>query len=266
MKRTPLAMSVVLVAALCAATPAASQEARFEHVHITVNDFRGAMEWYVNYLGGEPEGTYVSFGDFNVRFHPDREAEIKGSVGSVIDHIAFSFADLDAKMRDLAASGVRILEPLHDQPDGLSSALVEDPWGTKVELVEDPDQLGFHHVCLRAPDPGEILDWLVLHLGGDRVSYRDRLDAVRYGGVWVVAEDSGGQPVAAVGAHLRNDRADWQAIDHLGFRVEDLAASEQALREHGVRFTLDPVPFMTARLAGVEGPYGLVVELVDIDP
>jgi catechol 2,3-dioxygenase-like lactoylglutathione lyase family enzyme len=266
MERTPIAMSVVLAAAIWAAAPAASQEAQFEHVHLTVSDFRGAATWYVTNMGGKLEGTYVSFGDFNVRFHPEKDTEIMSSAGSVIDHIAFSFADLDAKMRDLAASGVRILEPLHEQPDGLESALIEDPWGTRVELVEDPELLGFHHVCLRGPEPAKILDWLVQHLGGDRTRYRGRLDAVRYEQAWVVAEDSGGGPVAAVGAHLRNQNAEWRALDHLGFVVEDLAATERAMRESGVRFTLDPVPFRTARLAGVEGPYGLVVELVDLDP
>jgi predicted enzyme related to lactoylglutathione lyase len=266
MERIPVAMSLALVAALWTAAPAASQEAQFEHVHLTVNDFRGAMTWYATHMGGEPEGTYVSFGDFNVRFHPQRDAEIESSSGSVIDHIAFSFEDLDGKINELTESGARVLEPVHELPDGLESALVEDPWGTRVELVEDASHLGFHHVCVRGPEPATILDWLVLHLGGDRVAYRDRLDAVRYGGVWVVAQDSGGEPVAAVGAHLRNESAGWRAIDHLGFRIADLAATEKAMREHGVRFTLDPVPFRTARLAGVQGPYGLVVELVDIDP
>jgi catechol 2,3-dioxygenase-like lactoylglutathione lyase family enzyme len=224
------------------------------------------MEWYVTHLGGESKGSYVAFGDFNVRFHLEKDSEIKGSAGSVIDRIAFSCADPDGKVSELAASGAEILEPVHNSPDGLESALIEDPWGTRIEILEDPERLGFHHVCLRSPQPEEILDWLVQNLGGERTRYRDRLDGVRYGDVWVVVEDSGGQTVAAVGAHLQNQNAGWRAIDHLGFTVGDLEATERALRGRGVRFTLDPRPFLTARLAGVEGPHGLVVELVDLEP
>jgi len=116
MKRTRLAMTAVLVAAIWAAAPAASQEARFEHVHLTVSDFRGAATWYVTHMGGKPEGTYVSFGDFNIRFHLEKDAEIESSSGSVIDHIAFSFSDLDAKMRDPKCDWFRLAGEL-DSPD-----------------------------------------------------------------------------------------------------------------------------------------------------
>ncbi len=261
-----LSFAVALALAASSGAAPASGETQFEHVHVTVSDFRGAMEWYVTHLGGEPKGTYAAFGDFNVRFHLEKDAEIKSSAGSVIDHMAFSFADLEAKIRDLADSGAQILEPVHKLPDGLEAALVEDPWGTRIELVADPDRLGFHHVCLRGPEPGRILDWLVQNLGGERARYRGRLDGIRYGDFWVVAEYSRGEPVVAVGAHLQNENAEWRALDHLGFRVADLAAMEKAMRSAGVRFTLDPRPFLTARLAGVEGPFGLVVELVDVDP
>jgi catechol 2,3-dioxygenase-like lactoylglutathione lyase family enzyme len=266
MVRRQLSVAVVLAIAASSGVVAASPEAQFEHVHVTVSDFRGAMEWYVTRLGGEPKGTYVAFGDFNVRFHPEKDAEIQGSAGSVIDHIAFSVADVEEAMRELAASGTKILEPVHETPDGLPSAVIEDPWGTRIEILEDPARRGFHHVCLRSPEPETLLAWLVKNLGGERARYRGRLDGIRYGDVWVVAENSGGELVAAVGAHLKNENAGWRALDHLGFRVADLAAMEEAMKSAGIRFTVEPMPFLTARLAGVEGPDGLVVELVDVDP
>ena len=61
------------------------------------------------------------------------------SAGSVIDSIGFSFDDLDAKMRELQAAGVKIVTPLTSSGTDWKHAVVEDPWGTRLELVEDQD-------------------------------------------------------------------------------------------------------------------------------
>ena len=43
-----------------------------------------------------------------------------------------------------------------DVPGLFKIAFIFDPWGTRIELAEDPDYLGFHHIHLSAaarPDP-----------------------------------------------------------------------------------------------------------------
>jgi catechol 2,3-dioxygenase-like lactoylglutathione lyase family enzyme len=245
---------------------AGAQEAVFSHVHLTVTDYPTAIEWYTKHMEGEAQRGSVAYGETLVRFHLEKDAEIEGSAGSAIEHIAFSFRDLDAKMKEFEEAGVKILAPPRDLGGVLRYAFIEDPWGTKIEVMQDPDQLGFHHVHLRGPDPGEVLDWFVDNLGGERTKYKGRLDAVRYGEVWLFSRDSGGEAVAATGAHLRNEQADWRAIDHLGFTIPDIDAIEQAMKGKGIRFTLDPIPFRSVRLAGVEGPNGISIELVDYSP
>ena len=87
-----------------------------------------------------------------------------GSQGTGVNHIGFSYADLMAKMATLEAvgvrgSGVRLQRfadgsTVRDVPGLFKLAFVFDPWGTRIELVEDAERLGFHHVHLSATDPG----------------------------------------------------------------------------------------------------------------
>ena len=45
-------------------------------------------------------------------------------------------------------------------------AFIEDPWGVKIELAQDTERLGFHHIHLNAPDPDASLKWYEDMLGG----------------------------------------------------------------------------------------------------
>ena len=114
------------------------------------------------------------------------------SAGSAIDHIGFSFADLDAKMSTLRAAGVKVVSPVAEVPGLWKQATIEDPWGTRLELVQDPDALGLHHVELRVPDPEESFRWYIRAFGGDRTKYKG-IEAIRYRelGVFYLVRSSG---------------------------------------------------------------------------
>ena len=58
-------------------------------------------------------------------------------------------------------------------------AFVEDPWGTRIEVVQDPEKLGLHHVHLRAPDPAATLAWYKEKFGGDTAKLKDRIDGLQ---------------------------------------------------------------------------------------
>ena len=60
----------------------------------------------------------------------------------MIEHLGFSVADLDATMRALAAIGTKVIEPMKATPGLYKTALIESPWGTRVQLVQDPELLG----------------------------------------------------------------------------------------------------------------------------
>src|SRR3977135_4403345 len=130
----------------------------YDHVHLAAPDQAAAVEWYRKNLGGQlsAEGKdRVTFG--KTRFIFLKAEAAKPSAGTAIDHIGFSFADLDAKMRELEAAGVKGVTPGRDVPGLFKLGFIEDPWGVKIEVVQDPETLGFHHVHLRAADPAVSL-------------------------------------------------------------------------------------------------------------
>lgn len=228
---------------LAACAPAHAQLTEpFDHVHLAVPDVERARDWYIQHMGGNAGETpeTVSWGTWPID-HPlpiqllfQLSTDARPSAGSAIDHIGFSFADLDAKVEALRTAGVTIVRPVTEIPALGKQAVVEDPWGTRLVLVEDPEALGIHHVELRAPDPDATLRWYVRAFGGDRTKYKGVVDAVRY-------RDLGVFHLFAVGDERATPSA-GHAIDHLGFGPIDLDKLVTALTADGVRFISNPNP------------------------
>src|SRR5258705_445240 len=145
----PVSFALVLCAALGAA--AQTPTLPYDHIHLNVADQAKAVEWYQKNFGGKPTteaAERLMFGSTRLIFL--KNANGQPSAGSSIDHIGFSFADLDAKMKELEAAGVKVVTPVRDVPNLFKLGFVEDPWGTKIEVVQDPELLGLHHIHLRA--------------------------------------------------------------------------------------------------------------------
>ena len=87
---------------------------------------------------------------------------------------------------------------------------MQDPFGVKLELVEDAELLGFHHIHLRVPDPEAALACHVQMFGGERSKLKGRLDAVIYANpdVWLLAQKADGAAPSQ-----------GRAINHLGWRA-----------------------------------------------
>jgi catechol 2,3-dioxygenase-like lactoylglutathione lyase family enzyme len=195
----------------------------------------------------------LMFGDTRIIFQ--RSATAKPSMGSAVDHIGFSVPDLDATMKGLEADGAKISAPARDVPGLFKLAFVEDPWGVRIEVVQDAAKLGVHHIHLRAPDPGAVLKWYADTFGGTIGKLKDRIDGISYGGIWVLAQKGDTEPTAG------------HAIDHLGFRPVNVDAAVEALKAKNVKVTTEPRPLklasgVTMRLAFIEGPEGVRIELV----
>lgn len=227
----------------------------FDHLHLSAPDQAKAVEWYRANFGATPtpEGTdRAMLGSTRLIFQ--RSEAPKPSQGSVLGSIGFSVANLDETMKQLQAAGVRpVMPPMLMQ--GVRMAQVIDPWGTLIEVVQDDDRLGLHHVGVVSPDPAATLAWFAETFGGTVTRFRGARDGISYGGVWLFVSKGSGEPSAG------------HALDHIGFRPANVDASVAAMKAKGVKVTTEPRPLTlpsgaAMRLAFVESPGGVRIELV----
>jgi catechol 2,3-dioxygenase-like lactoylglutathione lyase family enzyme len=254
--RAILAGAVMVCAA---AAPAAAQTPVMpilDHIHLNVPDQAKAVEWYQKYFGGAPmteAPDRLMFGDTRLIFL--RNDKGQPSSGSALDHLGFSFADLDAKMKELEAAGVKVVTPVRDVAGLFKLGFVEDPWGTRIEVVQDTEKLGLHHVHLRGAEPAAILAFYKEKFAGDAAKLKDRLDGLKLSGVWLLVQRGDAVP------------SEGHAIDHIGWRTTDLAAKTAELKAQAVTFTTEPRPLKLAsgtivNFAYLAGPAGAKIELV----
>ena len=139
---------------------------------------------------------------------------------------------------------------------------MEDPWGTRIEVVQDPELLGLHHVHLRAPNPDEVFTWLLAKFGGERTKLKGRLDAIKYSAagfsdVWILVQRGDAEP------------SEGHAIDHIGWRsvgplnktIDDLRATGVTVLSEPRRLPLPNGPAIN--FSYVAGPAGAKIELVE---
>jgi catechol 2,3-dioxygenase-like lactoylglutathione lyase family enzyme len=236
----------------------------YDHIHLN-EPAEEASTWWETHIDGARRITEapnrLMYGAVRLMFLSPRSQG--GSQGSVIEHLGFSVADLDAKMRQLAADSVKVIEPVKDVPGLYKTALIEDPWGTRIQLVQDPELLGLHHVQLRAPDPDAVYAWLLDKFGGERTKIKGQLDAVKYAGV------PGFTTVYIVVAKGDSVASQGRVIDHIGWRSTGAIDSTKAMLEgKHVELTSQPRPLNlpngpSINFFYVAGPGGARIELVE---
>ena len=263
MRRMLLSAAIVCYALGAFGGSAAAQTFPYDHIHINVPDPAAAANWYEKYFGGRriaEAPDRLMFG--STRFMFLRKADAKPSSGSAVDHVGFSFADLDSKMKEFEASGIKIVTPAREVQGLFKLGFVEDPWGTRIEVVQDPELLGLHHVHMRGPNPDEVFSWLLAKFGGERTKMKGRIDAVRYraagfSDMWILVQRGDAEP------------SDGHAIDHIGWRsTGPLAKTIDGLRTQGVTVLTEPRPLPlpngpTINFAYVAGPAGAKIEIVE---
>jgi len=228
----------------------------YDNLHIGVPDPAKAAAWYVQHLGGKqaPSAWRVYYGDTVLVFV--KRDNVSPSAGSVIDHFALSFADGSSRMQAVQAAGGKVVQTGDDSLGSLTKGFIEDPWGVKVEIVQDRALLGFHHVHLRVPDPHASLAWYQKMFGGDSHKLKGQADGLRYGQTMLLAAKSG-QPAPAPSAERAILSLAW-SIDNRDRAVETLASRSVKTVSSGIaKVEGQEVPW-----AYVEDPNGVRIELL----
>ena len=236
----------------------------FDHIHLNEPAAEGSQWWEKNISGWRritEAPNRIMYGAVRLMFLQPRSSG--GSDGSVIEHLGFSVADLDATMRALTAGGVKVVEPVKDTPGLYKTAMIEDPWGTRIQLVQDRELLGLHHVQLRSPDTDGMYTWLLDKFGGERTKLKGQIDAVRYAGI------PGFTTVYIVAAKGTSVPSQGRVIDHIGWRSMGTINETKAMLEgKAVQLTSQPSPLNlpngpSINFFYVAGPDGTRIELVE---
>jgi predicted enzyme related to lactoylglutathione lyase len=103
-------------------------------------DLEKAKAWYESVLGIAPyfdEPFYVGFnvGGFELGLHPDPDPALTGLGGAVP---YWGVADAAAAHDRLLSLGARPVSPLQDVGEGIKVAVLEDPFGNALGIIENP--------------------------------------------------------------------------------------------------------------------------------
>jgi catechol 2,3-dioxygenase-like lactoylglutathione lyase family enzyme len=171
-------------------------------------------------------------------------------------------------------------------------AMIEDPWGTRIELLESPDFRGIQHVHLVTEQPAALRDWFLQVFGGDfdPAHGGDELNTIQYDGIWVyISEQFEEEPIVsfdpndprialepfstvATSEGENDSLADigiapsrGRSLDHLGFSVDDMDALASRVRASGYTpyETRPNRPGGTTLLMFFEGPDGVHFEIAE---
>jgi catechol 2,3-dioxygenase-like lactoylglutathione lyase family enzyme len=148
------------------------QHHRFDHVHLWATDVEASSNWFRDHLGltprvlpkpttqdresiqsihmsfiqcdnvnivffGVPSFDSVWFPGANYTRSDAGEDFPQPTRGHVVDHIGFSYRDIDPVFERIRDAGVEIAEPIATRPAGMRSFFVWAPDGLLVEIVEE---------------------------------------------------------------------------------------------------------------------------------
>ena len=169
-----------------------------------------------------------------------------GSVGSTVDHIAFSVKDTAAMKAKLADMSVPVNGPFATFPDNL-----------RVELLEEKNQtlpLVMHHVHLTAPGMEVVKQWYVKTFGAVAGTRRD-LPAAMFNG----------SELDFLPAQMPAVPTKGRTLDHIGFEVKNLEAFCKKLEADGVKIDAPyrELPNFGLKIAFILDPIGTRIELTE---
>jgi catechol 2,3-dioxygenase-like lactoylglutathione lyase family enzyme len=240
----------------------ATAEPIFSHVHMRVPDTEEAAAWHQELLGGETRpggpGPFIHHVNGFVGTMSNDGEIAPPSDESVIDHFGIAVTDAAATIAKAREMGAVI----HAEPyEGITAPVVaffEDPWGVKIEVMEDPVYLGINHIHLFAADADSMKDWFLEVFGGELIEERGKgmFHTILYGrDTWVqVTQSPDGQR-----APSRN-----RAIDHMGFTVDSLDDFRGTLKDAGYEPYLERPNPPGSDLMFFIGPEGIHFEIQEV--
>ena len=260
-------VALLLASALAAGT-AAAQPAPFNetgvtmgHWHLASKDLEANKKLFLA-MGGKlymPGGApLISFPGVYINLNLGNASGDGGSQGSVVNHVGFSVDNVQKRVAEWKAAGVKVLPGNNGR---LDQAYVETPDGLRMEILEDKTQT--------VPIRDEQVHLFVLE---SEVPKAQAWYAKTFGGK---ATTRNGAPVVDIpGVQIRFNKVDkaqtptkGRVLDHIGFDVKDHAAFVQKITAEGVK--LDDMPRKVANgstIVYITDPWGTRIEIIQRAP
>lgn len=265
----------LLVPLIAIALPAFSEQAKYHHVHLRATDTQEAAGWYAQHFDGTAArlGIYdiSRFNNVILIFFPEAQpgvdgspfpGELKGTVGSALDHIGFNAPDTKKRMDELEAKGVEIAVPTGSLGGKFNYGFVRDPWGTLIEITDIVKNSDFSHVHVVSEDAEATAKWYADVFGGT-ITHPANIPfifSVEYGTVSLVSTT----PQATRRQEGPLARTMHRSVDHLGWSFTNLESEIERMKNSGVKVVRDMFDFRGTNIAFIESPDGVLIELVEL--
>jgi catechol 2,3-dioxygenase-like lactoylglutathione lyase family enzyme len=261
-------VALFLASALTVST-AAAQPAPFNavgvtmgHWHLASKDVEADKKLFLA-MGGKlfmPGGNpLIMFPGLHINLVLGTEKGEGGTEGSVVNHVGFIVDNVQQRVAQWKAAGVKVL------PGGngrLDQAYVETPDGVRMEILEDKTQgvaIRNEHVHLWLPEAEipKAQAWYARTFGG-KVGTRNNAPVVDLPGVQIRFAKADTKQAATRG----------RVLDHIGFDVKDHAAFMKKIEAEGIKLDEGPRtnPQGGNTIAYITDPWGTRIEIVQRAP
>ena len=259
-----LVFASTLTAGTAAAQPAPVNQAgvTMGHWHIASKDVEANKKLFVA-MGGKlymPGGQpLIAFPGLYISLVLGNEKGEGGTVGSVVNHVGFIVDNVQKRVAEWKAAGVKVL-PGGALPAGgnrLDQAYVETPDGVRMEILEDKTQTvpirNEHiHLALAAAEIPKAQAWYAKTFGGE-IGTRNNAPVVNLPGVQLRFN-----PADTKQAPTRG-----RVLDHFGFDVKDHAAFVKKLEAEGIKLDQPVGKGATGNtIVYITDPWGTRIEIV----
>src|SRR5712671_4486011 len=181
-----------------------------------------------------------------------------GTQGSVVNHVGFIVDNVQQRVAQWKAAGVKVLPGGHGR---LDQAFVETPDGLRMEILEDKAQgvaISNEHVHLSLPETeiSKAQAWYAKTFGG-KAGARNNAPVVDIPGVQIRFAKADTKQVPTRG----------RVLDHIGFDVKDHAAFVRKLEAEGIKLDEPPrkVP-NGSTITYITDPWGTRIEIIERAP
>ncbi|MHA1727495.1 MAG: VOC family protein [Promethearchaeota archaeon] len=223
----------------------------WHHVHITLKNRKAAARWHEEHTPAKlnqptKRSENLVYGPNLLQIQSTAVAPKPNDAH--IDSIGIGVSNITDAIADWQSAGGSINFHTHQ------TALVQDPWGVSFELVE-MSRTGYTHINITAVKPEQLRDWYESNLGGKRITCEwDNTRLVLSYDTMLIVFNSASIPISSTAE---------RTIDHLGWYTDDLDATFRQLSVNGVNFSVKPRGFGPVRLAFIEDPCGIWIELLE---